>query len=289
MIQAPSSSGLGHWVLIPETGVQFPVGSQTCLQKEMKDRHDFHHRAWPDRGPFQDAATAYIRFSESKPVSWTHLEEPAWRYLFELPDLNLQNLWILDVGSGVGKVVDLAIELGANKEQIFSFEPNSIMADYLFKKGLQTIKDQASNLDNPIIQNEEFDLVTANMVLNHFPTNEFVGFIQTTYGILKKGGGLVYTVPHPGSKAHKHGFDYDNNSKVIEEKAPWGGYTQYNHRSVEFQAKTLEECGYDIVLREIGYSDFCTTHQVATLESELRKSLEGPKRIMVIGTKPEQQ
>lgn len=254
----------------------------------MKDRYDLLHRAWPDRDLFQGAATAYIRFSESKPPSWEHLEEPMWRDFFELPGLNLQNLWILDVESGAGKVVDLAIELGVNKEQIFSFEPNPIMADYLFNKGLQTIKDQASNLDNPIMQNEEFDLIAANMVLNHFPTDEFVGFIQNTYGILKKGGGLVYTVPHPGGKARKHGFDYDNNSTVIEEEAPWGGFTQYNHRSVEFQAKTLEEYGYDVVLREIGYSDSCTTHQVAALELKLQKPLEGPKRIMIVGTKPEQ-
>lgn len=253
----------------------------------MKDSFETLHRLWPDRKPFQGAATAYIRFCESEPPSWKDLEEPTWKLFFKLPDLDLQDMRILDLGSGTGRVIDLAIKSGAKKENILALEPNPIMADYIRQKGYYTIKDSAENLIIPFMQAEQLDMITANMVLNHFPTEDYERFTQIVHGVLKPDGGLIYIVPHPGNKACKHDFDYYDNYRVIEEKAPWGGYTQYHHRSVEYQTDILEQNGYDVVLKEVGYSDFCSKYQLAVLRSQLGKSLEGPKRIMIVGIKHE--
>ncbi len=255
----------------------------------MKDRFEILQKAWPDRDPFQGAATAYIRHSENNPPTWEYLEKPLWEGFFKLCDSTLLgNMLVLDVGSGVGKIPDLAINLGVKRNHVFALEPNPILASYLKNKNLLTIKDVAQNLNAPIMQLEQFDLVTANLVLNHFSTKEFTTFVATTSGVVIRGGAIAYTIPHPGSKAIKHDIRPQDNHSVFEEKVPWGGYAQYHHRSLEFQKKVLEAYGFEVAFREIGYLDNenYTSHFLLTLEDILEKKQRHPKRMMIIGTKP---
>lgn len=224
---------------------------------------------WPGRQIFQGAARSYIRYSEKEHTPWERFEKPLWKGIFQ--ELGVKEAVVLDIGSGPGKLVDLLIEEGTKPENIFALEPNSILIDFLYGRGLgiNCIIDSSHNLDNPIMQNHEFDLVCANMVVNHLSNADFDKLVKDSSGTLGLKGFLIYTTPNPCRKEAKYGLDGVDNSTVIIENAPWGGLVEYHHRSIDYQRKILENLGFNPYFYFDGYDD--TFH-----------TMDGPKRMMVV-------
>jgi SAM-dependent methyltransferase len=229
-------------------------------------------KLWPERQIFQGSARAYIRYCERWQPSWDCFEKPMWKSYFQ--NLNFNGAWLLDIGSGTGKLVDLLMEEGANPKDILALEPNPILVDFLYKRnlGVGCIRDDSYNLDIPILQNNEIDLITANMVTNHLSTPEFDKLIQDASGVLKLDGVLAYMVPNPYRKEEKYCMGKDDNFTVVEENAPWGGLVEYHHRSEAYEREVLEKYGFDSDVYFGGFDD--TYH-----------TMDGPKRMLVVAQK----
>lgn len=225
------------------------------------------------------SATSYIDYYCRPRPEWEYLEKPMWEIILE--KLNVSQAVVLDVGTGTGKLYDLLVQAGANPDKVFAVEPNSELANYLFfKRHIKCIKDSTHHLNNITLQQGEFDLLTANMVLNHLTTDEYDDFIQYTKGILMADGLLIYTTPFPKEKSEKHKFDYTDNHIMVEEKAPWGGMVKYYHRSEEYQVEVLERNGFEAKRIFWGYENFISKRVIEDGERATGKSLRGPKRLM---------
>ena len=253
----------------------------------MKDRAPLTsaqvEKFWPDRGIFQGAARAYIRFCETNPPSWLYLEKLIWsKFLSSCTSLDTQKL--IDIGAGAGKLTHLLSEHGVNTDQLFALEPNPILAVHLRKQGFLVVENTIQSSENPISNSSEFDLLTANMVINHLSDNQFTETSRINWDILKLGGMFAYTIPYPEGKARKYGLKIDSPWKV-DEPAPWGGNVQYNHRSTTLNKEILESVGFSVSAKNYGFHSFNTTHMVSAIASHLNKTITDPCRTLIIAKK----
>jgi 2-polyprenyl-3-methyl-5-hydroxy-6-metoxy-1,4-benzoquinol methylase len=228
---------------------------------------------WPNRGIFQGAATAYMRWCEQPLSPCGYLEHELWQSLLRQLD-HLPLAHILDVGSGAGIFLQLLIACGANPKNILALEPNPILAQHLRDKnlGVGCIRAESAELNFPLLRLAEIDIITANMLVNHLPTAAYLDFVTQASEIILPGGILAYTVPEPHRKAAKHGLSYMDNEAVAEEEAPWGGLVRYFHRPVRFQRQALAKSGFRVTSWYGGFDETYHLH-------------DGPKRLMIIARK----
>ena len=230
---------------------------------------------------FKDSsAKAYIDYCSRPQPPWEYLEKPMWDLIIN-EQLKLPDAVILDVGIGTGRLYKLLMEHGAEKTETLAIEPNPELSMYLHTElHIPCIKGGSQDMGHHLLQHEEFDLITANMVVNHMSGEEYVDFVKYTSGALHSNGLLLYTIPFPEGKAKKHGFDVSDNTVVIEEEAKWGGFVEYHHRSEEYQVEVLKSYGFEPNRILFGYEDFISEHILKSGERTLGKSLRGPKRVM---------
>lgn len=224
----------------------------------------------------------YIKYCSKPQPEWNYLEEPMWSLvinkLFDISDV-----FILDVGTGAGRLYELLIKLGANPEMMLAMEPNLELAKYLStEKHIPTILGDGDGLSHHLMQHGEIGLVTANMVVNHMTTDQYARFVKFTRHVVGVNGIVAYTTPYSEGKARKHKIDNNDNEAIVEEPAPWGGTVKYHHRSDQYQLKVLEKNGFVTDRFLFGYEDFISEKILRSGERSRNKSLRGYKREMFI-------
>jgi hypothetical protein len=242
--------------------------------------------AFPSVDIFQSSSAAsYIDYCSKPKPAWEYMEKPMWKDILS-EKFDISNAAIFDVGSGAGKLIDLLVEAGANLQNILALEPNLELATYLRqKKGILCIKDSSHNLNSWVLQHQEYDLVTANMVANHLTTPDYDNFVKYVKGMLMLDGVFIYTIPFPEGKARKHNFDNLDNSIIVEEDAPWGGKVKYHHRSEDYQVYILQENGFKVERYFWGYESFIDEKIIKSGEIITGKNSRRPKRLMFIARK----
>jgi cyclopropane fatty-acyl-phospholipid synthase-like methyltransferase len=208
-----------------------------------------------------------------------------WEKVMKTFYRGLKKSWVLDVGTGTGKLVDVLVTAGVNSNQIITVEPNRELIRHFSKEHkVGCILASSDELNHWLFQGE-YDLITANMVVNHMNTESYDNFVKYSHGVLMPHGYLLYTVPSPREKARKHSFNYHDNNHVVEEKAPWGGTVDYHHRSEKYQMDVLRKNGFDPLMIVWGYKDFLDKNQLKFYEREFHKKLTGIKRVMFLARK----
>ena len=97
---------------------------------------------------------------------------------------------VLDIGCGVGEVIDVFNDNGWNCEAI---ELNSVASEWLIEKGIKVFNDTLDNYQSE----QQFDLIMAWNVVEHVTNPK--EFIQKAYDLLRPGGLFVSEVPHGNS------------------------------------------------------------------------------------------
>lgn len=226
----------------------------------------------------------YIDYCKKPNRAWDLLEKPMWRMILGTYG-GLSKGTVLDLGAGTGKLCEVLIENGVSVEKLVTLEPNRRLCMELKYKGIVlNVIGSTLDLKHRFFKNIGFDMITANMVVNHLTTPEYIDFVKKTRNIIFEGGSLIYTVPCPTSKAIKHGFYYTDNKKVVSEKAPWGGEVKYHHRSMEFQEEILKKNGFETNCILAGYESFLSEDELKLIEwreGKYRGALKGYKRLMI--------
>ena len=97
---------------------------------------------------------------------------------------------VLDIGCGVGEVIDVFNDNGWNCEAI---ELNPVASEWLLEKGIKVFNDTLDNYQSE----QQFDLIMAWNVVEHVTNPK--EFIQKAHGLLRPGGLFVSEVPHGNS------------------------------------------------------------------------------------------
>ena len=97
---------------------------------------------------------------------------------------------VLDIGCGVGEVIDVFNDNGWNCEAI---ELNPVASEWLTQRGIKVFNDTLDNYQS----DQEFDLIMAWNVVEHVTNPK--EFIQKAFDLLRPGGLFVSEVPHGNS------------------------------------------------------------------------------------------
>lgn len=250
----------------------------------MTNRFDIIRQYWPDRGIFQGAATAYMQYSKLPRRQWIYLEKPLWKHVLSFFPKTTR---MLDFGAGTGKLTWAAIEEHQIPRRITSFEPNPILQHELQRElpPVRAIRRSNKTLSKSSWAQNGFSLIVANMVVNHLDGRSFNNFIDQNKCMLGSTGTLIYTIPHPVHEATELRIPHDVDETKREVPAPWGGYTEYHHRSVGHQINTLINQGFHVGLIEWGYEDTLHGYQIEPYEENADHDLRGPRRLMIIARK----
>ena len=99
-------------------------------------------------------------------------------------------LRILDIGAGIGEVIDVFIDNGHICKAI---EVNKVAVEHLSNRGIEVFADSFFNYDS----DKSFDVIMAWGVIEHI-TNPSL-FLKKVYSMLNKSGVFVSEVPHSQS------------------------------------------------------------------------------------------
>jgi 2-polyprenyl-3-methyl-5-hydroxy-6-metoxy-1,4-benzoquinol methylase len=97
---------------------------------------------------------------------------------------------VLDIGCGVGEVIDVFNDNGWDCEAI---ELNPVASDWLNQRGIKVFNDTLDNYNS----NQEFDVVMAWNVVEHVTNPK--DFVKKAFDLLRPGGLFVSEVPHGNS------------------------------------------------------------------------------------------
>lgn len=250
----------------------------------MTNKFDIVRQCWPERGIFQGAATAYARYSSQPRRHWKFLEKPLWEHVLSFFPKTTR---MLDFGAGTGKLSWVAVTTHHMPSHILAFEPNPILQASLKKDHpyIRCVRKSNRTLSKSGWAKDGFSLIGSNMVINHIDHSGFNDLVSQSKRMLNTTGTLIYTIPHPVHEANELEIPIDREEARREVPAPWGGFTEYYHRSVNRQVKTLRDLGFHVGIIEWGYEDALHGFQIEPFEEKAGHDLRGPRRIMVIARK----
>lgn len=142
---------------------------------------------------YDSVSDTYIRHIEQE-TSWNNLyERPAMIALFD----NFAEKSVLDLGCGTGFYTDYALKKGAS---VVAVDASQKMLDYV-KSSCDSDKlelRQADLLDGlPFLADSSQDYVICSLVLHYI--EEWEGFVNDLYRVVKPGGEVYISIQHPFS------------------------------------------------------------------------------------------
>jgi len=106
---------------------------------------------------------------------------------------NFRNKRILDVGCGDGQHMRLLEKLGAKK--VYGLEPSRVMISQAKQLGSKSKRLILGTLQRNKLQSNFFDIIYARFSIHH--DRAIAPIYQAVYRLLKPGGTLIITIPHP--------------------------------------------------------------------------------------------
>ena len=167
------------------------------------------------REAYTELAEAYAERIDTKPHN-AYYERPATLSL--LPDL--KGLRVLDAGCGPGVYAEWMLDHGAAK--IEALDVTEKMIEMARQRLGSRVEFHIADLAQPVpfLRDESFDLVVSPLVLDyvkdwHVPFEEF-------FRILKPGGGLVFSMEHPGSSFRRQ--YRESYFEIEKQEIEWRGF-----------------------------------------------------------------
>lgn len=201
---------------------------------------------WPNAKPFDGSATLYWRFDyEGRNQSWENSERPLWdKFARQIDGTKIES--IIDFGAGHGKLSKYLVGKRVVKEEnITCIEPNAVLVSRIRESLPQAriLLGDVSIIRNTVEEFGKPDLIMANMVLNHIITSDYVKLLELVGELLNPQGIFAYVIPNPTLEELGTDLVENRNQRVLEKRAPWGGTTDYHHRSSQFQLLHMKKVG----------------------------------------------
>lgn len=169
----------------------------------------------------------YAEFSR-KSFAWEYLEKPSLDK--HLSDLYSRNPRVLEAGCGNGRIVEHFLERGISADNIVGIDLSEGMLT-IAKKDNPSVRFIHADITQPESIGDTFDLVTCSMVLEGLGHKTFRRALNNFAQWLRKGGNLLYIVPHPIRMTHGKLYEYFNKINRLE-PSPWNTQVPYTHRTM---------------------------------------------------------
>ena len=158
-------------------------------------------------------ARPYAQFAETS-FSWLNIErlaiDEALVDHYKRPD----NLQVLDIGCGGGRVIKHLIARGIPAEAITGLDPSVDMLAIAAEEVPQTVGLVESSASEMPFADESFNLVVANMVLHAMDDREAEDAIRRIAEVLAPGGDFLLIDSVPDSESPKQAWQ--------TKRSPWG-------------------------------------------------------------------
>ncbi len=217
---------------------------------------------------------AYAQKAANPAVNW-------FEYEVNVPDLMSlipnDTQTILDFGCGAGDVTAMVAEIYPNVE---GCDPSPQMLDRS-KQDFPTISFFDWDGTKPLEGKEEYYDVVFSKLAVHF-VEELRPLAAQLFGVLKDGGSLVFSVPHPMSTARKiSDASYWEQSPYPTEIGSYGIQVTMIHRSIQDYMNPFLDAGFVLT----GFSEPQIPAEIAEKNEATESDLTMPKRINLRFTK----
>jgi ubiquinone/menaquinone biosynthesis C-methylase UbiE len=160
--------------------------------------------AAPNPFAYEFQPQRYAEFAE-KSFSWLHIERPALDNALAEYYEKGDDIRVLDVGCGSGRVINHLITRGIPPENITGVDPSTglllIAAEGLPRAGIKGLPPEVGLVGGSAAEmpfsDESFHLVVANMVLNAMDNNEAEATIKQVSRVLVPGGDFFFIDDSP--------------------------------------------------------------------------------------------
>jgi|GEM_PF-1811619 len=184
---------------------------------------------------------AFAAFADNS-YSWRFIEEPAFDRAIG-PSAYMDAPYILDVGSGHGRVVDYHIRRGATAVNIWGVEPDSESVEKSRQRFPEVNFIEQTIQETPFAPNS-FDIVTAQLSLRYLSDGELAVTCNKLARSLRPGGLFFMLDAHPVRYGMQDGFDRYFHEGNREVATPWGGHERYYYRTLATYTNTLIRAGF---------------------------------------------
>jgi ubiquinone/menaquinone biosynthesis C-methylase UbiE len=189
-------------------------------------------------------ATKYAQIADEL-YSWKFLEKPAIER--HLKPLLKSNTKVLDAGCGMGRTIELILDLGVKEKNLIGSDISSDMLK-VARKLFPNIKFLRANLPDLKLRNDSLDVVVSNMTLHYLNQKDFKKTIKNISKWLVKEGWLFFIVVHPLRFSSNYS-DY-NKKKVKVEKTPWGTEIEYYPKKISEYINEVINSGFELTCVE---------------------------------------
>ncbi|MDD4354221.1 MAG: class I SAM-dependent methyltransferase [Candidatus Nanoarchaeia archaeon] len=195
-------------------------------------------------GKLYDSQAEKWKTYEESSYSWKFLEKPSF-------DKYLNNFYnnktkVLDVGCASGRVIKHLILKGIKSSNITGIEPSAKLLEYAKKSLPNNVRLINSNLENMVVEKENFDLVTSNMVFHYLDNESLKKGLNNIYDSLNSKGLLFFVDTDPDNNEI---FKNPNNlNKWLEINSPWNTKLPFfNRHPRTLLTELLDIAGFDYV------------------------------------------
>lgn len=109
-----------------------------------------------------------------------------------------ENTKLLDFGAGYGRYLDIFAKY-FKLENIYGMEIDRRALEVLKEKGYNCYKSDPEVARIPF-KNDFFDYIYSSNVIEHIPKDQYKGYLQEFYRVLKRGGTLIIGTPNYPAK-----------------------------------------------------------------------------------------
>lgn len=182
---------------------------------------------------YNDQSKEYAAFAKES-FSWQHIERPGLDdYLSGYYERG-QDIQILDIGCGSGRVIEHLIKRGIPAGNLTGLDPSINMLDIAAQNLPQDISLVMNKAAKMPFADESFHLVIATMVLHAMDDQEASATMGRVSEVLKPGGEFFFIDNDPTAEAEENGLNH-----WVTKRSPWDTNLQVFKHDVDRLLETV--------------------------------------------------
>ncbi len=187
---------------------------------------------------------------------------------------------VLEVGCGSGHGISFLTKAGVKERNVTGIDIDGELLGQA-AKDYPKVVFLKRDIRKPFQLKDKFDVIFCNFVIHYFDKKVSATVIGEMRKVLKKGGVVLFTVPHPIRWVNGHLSKYfERKTRLIP--TPWGKELPYSHKTMGDYINLMTQSGFEVM--EVSEPEVLLKGKEVSM-SEYEKYTKCPSRLMILARK----